>query len=494
MAKKLTGVIYIILFVLFCGHAEARKAATADQIKELKQLIEKQEKALGELKTRVRELESEVTPDSQTVEIEPVPAEPAEPEKNAGAAPSPAEDYEAKMAKRALKLDPVPFQNSLDDRQGPAPRPKGYTFDPQYRGFIQIPRTAFMIKFNPKPRVDLTFDTNNSGDDFRFVPAKIPLDGTPEQGGGEQFNANGNGSQLRVDMRAPDLKGNFRFYYQNDFFGSDEKNFQYRLQHLYAQYYGVTAGFTYGVFEDPDAWPDTVDYEGTNSTIFARRPLVHYTYEMPHSTNITFGVEDPDFFVDTSGDPDAIQHKRIPDMGFNFRWEPKGKGHIQFSTIFRSLGVQSGLFGDQNTFAWGLNLGGSFNFTKRDMIQFLGVYGFGVGGMGNDTSFVDSDAAFNANGDLVPLQYISALLGYTHNWTPRMRSTLSYGFANLGNTALQDDDAYNFTHYGSANFIFSLLKRLNIGVEGLYGYRQVKNGDHGDVFRAQLSLMYSLFD
>ena len=157
-------------------------------------------------------------------------------------------------------------------------RPGDYVLDPAFRGYIPIPRTIFMVKFNPKPRLDMMFTTKNPGDArYRFVTAKLPLESSPTFGG-EQFNGTANGSQIRVDMRAPSMPGNFRLYYQNDFFGSNSSQMSYRLQHFYGQYYGLVAGFTYGVFEDPDSWPDTVDYEGPNALIFARRPLVHYIW------------------------------------------------------------------------------------------------------------------------------------------------------------------------------------------------------------------------
>ena len=193
-------------------------------------------------------------------------------------------------------------RGNFDDRQEAAPRPGDYVLDPQYRGFIPIPRTVFMVKFNPKPRLDLMFNNRNPGAPYRFVPALMITEGQPGFGGGEQFNATANGSQLRLDMRAPSMPGNFRFYYQNDFFGSDQKQMQYRLQHLYGQYYGLVAGFTYGVFEDPDSWPDTVDYEGPNAVIFARRPLVHYLAELSDDWSMTVGLEDPTLDIDTTGD------------------------------------------------------------------------------------------------------------------------------------------------------------------------------------------------
>jgi outer membrane DcaP-like protein len=421
--------------------------------------------------------------------------QPAAKSSDSGEAPSPIEEEEAELNQKwKTQESPVPYQRNFDDKQDAAVRPGEYTLDPKFRGFIPIPHTVFMVKFNPKPRVDLTLDNNNSGDDFRFVPALIPVDGDPTKGGGARFNANGNGTQLRVDIRAPAAKGNLRFYYQNDFFGSDTSNFKYRLQHAYGSGYGFTAGFTYGVFEDPDAWPDTLDYEGPNATNFARRPLLHYTALLSDAWNMTFGLEDPDFFLDNSGNPDATTQKRMPDIGFNARWEPKGLGHMQLSTIFRMVGAHGGVFPSDSDFGWGVNLSGAFDVTKKDMLLFLGNFGYGIGGMGNDTSFVNSDAAFDAAGNIVALRYFSGLFGYTHKWTPRWRSTATYGYANLQNTDGQPGGAYHFTHYASGNLIYQIFKRLSIGAEGLFGFKEVKDGSNGDVFRGQVTIAYSLFD
>ena len=47
---------------------------------------------------------------------------------------------------------------------------------------------------------------NDAGDNYRFVPARVPLQGSPTFGGGEQAFVNANGSQLSVDVRAPELR------------------------------------------------------------------------------------------------------------------------------------------------------------------------------------------------------------------------------------------------------------------------------------------------
>ena len=153
-------------------------------------------------------------------------------------------------------------RGSLVNQQDAAPRADDLTLDPKYKGFTRIPNTKVLIKFNAKPRTDVTFDTENAGDDNRFVTAKIPVTGQADKGGDPRFNINAKGSQLRIDVRAPEVAGKPRFYYENDFYGSGGGEFPYRIRHLYGQYYNIIVGQTFSVFEDPDVWPDTVDYEG----------------------------------------------------------------------------------------------------------------------------------------------------------------------------------------------------------------------------------------
>jgi hypothetical protein len=297
-----------------------------------------------------------------------------------------------------------------------------------------------------------------------------------------------------MDIQAPSVSGGFRLFYQNDFFGSDTKHMQYRLQHLYGEYYGILAGFTYGLFEDPDAWPDTIDYEGPNSVIFARRALAHYKLRLSDAWQITFGLENPDIFIDTTGDPDASKRTLAPDGGFNVRWTPEKLGHMQLSTILRAIGIDGGTVPSKDVLGWGVNLAGNIDVSSRDAIQFWFVIGDGVGGMGNDTSFVNSDAALDANGRLKALRYYSTMIAITHRWTPRWRSTATHGYVNLENTAMQDPNAYHSSHYATVNLIYNVFKRLHIGIEGLYGYKNVKSGNSTDIFRIQVGIAYSIFD
>jgi hypothetical protein len=65
----------------------------------------------------------------------------------------------------------------------------------------------------------------------------------------------------------------------------------------------------------------------------------------------------------------------------------------------------------------------------------------------------------------------------------------------LSDTSGQDPTFYHITHYASANIIWQMRKRLSVGLEGLYGFKEVNDGqDSGNHFRVQLGMVYSLFD
>ena len=392
---------------------------------------------------------------------------------------------------------PVADRQNMNDQQAAAPRLNDLTLDPEYRGFIPVPNTPALIQFNAKPRVDMMMDNQNSGNPDRFVTATIPMNNSPTAGGGERYNMTAKGSSLSMDVRAPNVPGDFRFYYNNDFFGSGS-GMSYRLKQLYGQFYNVTAGFTYSIFEDPDVWPDTVDFEGPNSMIFARQATVRYMMPMGDKWQVNFGVQQPSSQIDNQGiaaNATGVQH--FPDGGFNIRWEDAERGHVQVATILRDIGANSPTLGEQNVLGWGLNLSTSLNVFAHDSVQAQLTYGQGLFQFCNDNftyaGFNGGDAAYNNAGDLQALTYVAPMAGYTHQWSDKFRSTATFGYVNLQNQQQQTGAAYHETYYTSLNVVWQLRKRLSVGFECLYGYSAQNSGDHGDVWRVQTGLVYSLF-
>ena len=457
--------------------APIARAQSAEEIQQLKANMQKLQKSMEEMQKKIAELEKEKAAATTKSAIEKT---------------SPSfQTLEKVAAGQGIgTASPVVQRPALNDQQEGAQRPKDFTLDPTYRGFIPIPNTPGLIKFNAKPRVDITADSRNSGNPDRFATAQIPVEGQPEFGGSARANVNARGSQLSIDVRAPEIPGNFRFYYNNDFFGSGS-GMQYRVKQLYGQFYNVTAGFTYSCFEDPDAWPDTVDFEGPNAVIFARRALVRYMLPLSDAWQVNFGIEAPGSEVSSTNSINQVN--KAPDGTMNLRWENAKWGHVQLGGVARSIGADDSLFGSDSVFGWGLNLASSINVFERDSFQTQLTYGEGIFRYMND-DFINNDAAYDSSGNLKAIPCFGATAGYTHQWSDVLRSTATYGYVHLDNETSQGPDAYDSTHYASLNLVWQLRKRLSIGLEGLYGKKETQNGQTGDVWRVQMGLVYSLFD
>ncbi len=461
-------------------------SAQSPSLDELQATMKAMQQVITNLQQEITDLKKQQTP----------PLPPAVP---SVAVPAKGVEFIPPTIKAPPEASQVTSRDALNDQQEAAQRPGNLTLDPQYRGFIPIPNTPAFIKFNAKVRVDLTDDNRNSGNPDRFTPALIPVQGEPTYGGGNQFNMNTRGSTLSLDVRAPDVAGSPRFYYNNDFFGGGVNGgMTYRLKQLYGQYFNVTAGFTYSIFEDPDVWPDTVDFEGPNSMIFARQPTVRYLLPLNEHWQMNFGIQQPATEVDNFGFPDVTSVNHAPDGGFNVRWEDSKIGHVQFAAILRDLGANSPTLGDQSVFGWGLMAATSLNVFERDTVQGQLTYGEGYFHFSNDkftyAGFNGGDAAYDASGKLQALPYFSAMAGYTHHWSEKFRSTATFGYISLDNEPSQGPLAYHQTYYTSANLVYQIRHRVSVGLEGLYGKKEVQSGDTGDVFRVQLGITFALFD
>jgi hypothetical protein len=480
----------IIALIALTAVGAARAQAPSTEVEQLKAAMQAMQKNMEEMQRKLAELEKAKAA---------APAAPAPAMIEASAIPPGSSSvgiyFNTPVKPVVAHAAPVTDRENINNQQEAAPRLDDLVLDPQYRGFFPIPNTDILIKLNAKPRLDMMADNRNSGNADRFVTATIPVEGSANYGGGSQFNATTKGSSLSAEVRAPNNPGNPRFVYNNDFFGSGS-GMAYRLKQMYGTIYNVTAGFTFSVWEDPDIWPDTVDFEGPNSTIFARQPTVRYMVKLSDKWQLNLGVQQPGAEIDTTNtDASAVNH--LPDVGFNVRWEDAERGHIQIASMFRQLGSKSPTLGDQKTTGWGINAAAGLNVFARDSVQLQFTYGDGVFKWANDnfssSGFAGGDAAFDAHGSLTALTYTAYLFGYTHHWSDEWRSTVSYGHVHLSSEASQSAAAYHETTYVSANAVWQMRKRLSLGFEALYGEMVQKNNASGDVWRFQTAMVYSIF-
>jgi hypothetical protein len=295
-----------------------------------------------------------------------------------------------------------------------------------------------------------------------------------------------------VDFLVPtEIARTLRFYLEVDFFGSSSTT--PRLRHAYAQGKNLLIGQTFSNFMDPDAGPDTLDFQGPNSQVSIRNPQMRYTFRLGKTTTTSISVEKPSSDVAfKTPDFNASPNSPSPDGTVQFRHD-MDIGHVQVSALLRDISAFLPNGRSDSVFGWGFNLAGLFKVFGKDNFTYQGAYGNGIARYINDTSGLGIDAAVisSLKPELEAVPMLGVYGGYQHFWNAKIRSSAVYGFLQSENTAAQVSSAFHRSGYGAVNVIWSPIPQLSFGTEFLYGWRVNKDNSTGNAPRVQISAKYN---
>lgn len=365
--------------------------------------------------------------------------------------------------------------------------------DPSYKGFVLVPGTRTWIKFGGYAKVDMIADTTKLTTPNWFATSGIPVEGEPNYGLGEQFTIIAKQSRLSLELRSPDSRGDaLKIYTEGDFFGnSAQPSMDFRLRHLYGQYRNFTVGQTSTVFYDPDVVPDTLDFEGPATAGSNRSAQVRFTLPLvADAQRLAVSIEQP------QGDlshlpPSAAVRNAMPDFATHWRWDG-ALGHLQLGGIVRSLSFETNAGGRQSRLGWGGNLSAALKTTGQDVLMADFIYGDGIGLFIHDLPSGSAGFA-DATGRLKTITAWTGMLSYRHQWSARWRSIATYGYVEMKSPAEFGGFGYDRADYVQANLIWAPVADISLGLEYLYGFRAVRNGNTGDDQRLQFSIRYLLF-
>ena len=375
-----------------------------------------------------------------------------------------------------------------------APRYNNIPLDPKYDGFFYLPGTQTILKIGGYFETDSMFDLKQAGNPDEFVTSSIPV---PQVPGIHNNNVSIRPTRLSLDFRIPATKlGEVRFYLEGDLFGATSTT--PRLRHAYAQAGNLLIGQTFTNFMDPDAIPDTLDFQGPNGLVYVRSPQVRYGFALNSHTTLYFSAEKPSSDVAFKTPQFSAQpNSPAPDGVVKIRSEFP-RGHLQTAMILRDIAafLPSGQQG--SVLGWGVNASASLKTFGRDKLIVEGTYGHGVSRYIQDTSGlgIDAEVADNANPHLKAVPAVGGEVAYQHYWTRSLRSNLVYGYAAVQNTTFIQPHGITFnpfghSSYGATNLIWNPYGSLNLGAEFLYGGQVLKNGASAYAPRIQLSAKYT---
>jgi len=405
--------------------------------------------------------------------------------------PLPASEHLSEEQQRAAIGEETAEYETFSEDPEAAARLYNAPLEATYPGFFVLPGTQTMLRINGRLWTDLIFDPRPAGVQDAFIPASIPI---PQGSSTNNFAASVRQSRLSTDFRIPvSGRGTARMFMQFDFFGSNGATTP-RLRHAYAQIDNILVGQTFTNFLDPDATPDTLDFQGPNSRLSVRLPQARYSFLIGRGMSGSVAVEQPNSDIRFSQNGSAaVRITPAPDGLLKFRYEGE-RGHIQVSSTFRELAVRLPDGGPQESaFGWGLNFLGAMQVYGRDNIVYQVAYGNGISRYVNDTRAFGLDAAPRSETDLTlkALPLFGPYFGYQHYWARTVRSTATFGFVQLQNTAFQPGDTFHKSTYSSANVIWNAVGNMDFGVEFLYGWVAQKDGAKANAPRIQFSGRYT---
>jgi len=238
-------------------------AELRQQLDALRSQMDAQAKLMNDLQGRINELERAKTAPAAVEQQAPLP--PATPSGQVS---------ETTTIYQTFAQDPVA-----------APRIDNAPLDPKYPGFFRLPGTSTFLKIGGYFKTDFIYDGKPAGSAESFIPSSFPT-GAP---GVNNSTLSIRPTRMNLDFRVPvKAFGDVRFFVEADLFGSNST--APRLRHAYTQVKNLLIGQTFSNFQDPDAGPDTLDFQGPNAMVAIRNPQLRYSAKLGEKSSLRFSM------------------------------------------------------------------------------------------------------------------------------------------------------------------------------------------------------------
>lgn len=367
-----------------------------------------------------------------------------------------------------------------------------------------------------------------------FLPSAIPVQGQAYYGTGARANLQGNGSAVRLSAYSP-VESTIAATAYADFVldnaslatSGDSDAIGFTVRRVAAKMNGFTIGVDDSAFGDPSAVPETIDLAGPNArlTVFdaglsGGQGLISYDFlsRAPDGFKVVGSIEQsiPELSFTTATES---RFAHIPDfviapqyvVGDYIEGRFVERWHLQSATVLRSFGLETPNATDQSLFGWGTALSGAFRYrlnpdlSAYDRVMFSVACGTGISHYIVDLNGASDtgDAAVSATGDLEALPVLAWYCGFTHNWTDKLRSTITYSHVELDSVVPRAPSLspYKSGDYVALNLINHIRvedsakpgarKNVYLGAEYLYGFKETLDGATGDAHRIMCVLAIS---
>jgi hypothetical protein len=365
-----------------------------------------------------------------------------------------------------------------------------------FPGSIRIPGSDAAIKFGGRIRTAAVLTLDPLGTDDRFLTNSIPV-GTSTSGEDRRTNISSRASRLNIEFRTPAGREELRAFFEGDFAGSVGTLNLFRLRHAYAQYRGFIAGQTWSTFSDQNIQVEDLDFEGISSENVIRQPLLRYWWATEKGNRLAVAIEQPSASI-----AGATAVNLVPDLILRGFFARSDGAHVQLAGVMRQIRGETFTGIVRSDWGGGGSVSGQFPFRFGDLtdrVMFQANGGVGIARYINDlNSAGGQDAVFDSTtNSMHALPAFGWYVAYEHSWkewkameTMNLRSTVLWSIVVVDNDASQPPDAYYKTNRLAINIVYSPSRRVDVGVEYIWGNRTNKDRQHAEANQVQAVALF----
>lgn len=347
--------------------------------------------------------------------------------------------------------------------------------DPRAPYFMLMSKTRkYAMGIGGVVRMRGWYDWNGAMPNAGFTPYNISIPRNPTKNNWYGTTPAGTALFFSVFGRN-NTYGQYQLYIEGNFSGYDSRGF--KLKKAYATVNDWTLGYTTSTFQDPAAQPPTLDAQGPNSKTGSTNMLLRWMHTMKSHWVVALSVETPSSSITSKPDFYTGCSDYMPDFAGFVQYQWGSSSHVRLSGIVRGLKYRD-LVSERNYRVAGWGAHASAVFTPVSPLTVYGAFlvGKGVSSLNNDLQNGAGDLIGNPNQE--GRMYAPMSLGWygamSYHFKPNLFSTVIFGeerFLPKYNPNF-DNLTYKYGLYATANVIWDITPRCEVGLEYNIGKRQ----------------------